>query len=159
MSCLLVCHPHLTSIVVLTAVWAQACGGIRVSFLSALVCWWKQYHGTANSGIDCLDCCPRQFCLRVLVNRHQYHDTVIVVLESETEGSQRVRTQSQWCSERSAGTGIDIQVEPTNCSHGVSFFSMPDCASALVNGGAASNSTISSTIRVTGSSKVPLSDG
>ena len=26
MSCLFVCHPHLTSIIVLTAVWAQACG-------------------------------------------------------------------------------------------------------------------------------------
>ena len=26
LSCLFVCHPHLTSIIVLTAVWAQACG-------------------------------------------------------------------------------------------------------------------------------------
>ena len=66
MSCLFVCHPHLTSIVVFTAVWAQACGlehkhtfviivhiwtiCIRDSFLFVLVCWWKQYYDSATSG-------------------------------------------------------------------------------------------------------------
>ena len=71
MSCLFVCHPHLTSIIVLPAVWAQACGlehktplplscilGSFVSaavFLFVLVCWWKQYHDTATSGTEYSD--------------------------------------------------------------------------------------------------------
>ena len=58
----------------------------RDRFLSALVCWWKQYHGTATSGIDCLDRRNRDtFCLCALMNWPQYHDAVIVAQESETE--------------------------------------------------------------------------
>ena len=93
LSCLLVCHPPLTSITFLTAVWAQACGlenkntfviivhlwstGIHDSSLFVLVCWLEQYQGTATAGADCLD--PRtcnNFRLCALVNWPQYHDTV-----------------------------------------------------------------------------------
>ena len=61
-----VCHRDLTSIIVLPAAWAQACGlehetplssscilGSCVSaavFLFVFVCWWEQYHDTATSG-------------------------------------------------------------------------------------------------------------
>ena len=63
--------------------------GIRDSCLSALVCWWKQHHGTATSGFDCLDRRNRDnFVWCVLVNWPQYHDVVIVVRESETEDPQ-----------------------------------------------------------------------
>ena len=63
--------------------------GIRDSCLSALVCWWKQHHGTATSGFDCLDRRNRDNFVRcVLVNWPQYHDVVIVVRESETEDPQ-----------------------------------------------------------------------
>ena len=71
MSCLLVCHPHLSSITLLTAVWARPCGlenektfviivrrwsiGIHDRSLSVLACWLEQFHGAATSGMDCLD--------------------------------------------------------------------------------------------------------
>ena len=107
MSCLLVCHPHLTSIIVLTAVWAQACGlehrntfvvivhlwtiCIRDSFLFVSVCWWEQYHDTATSGTDSWDFRNRDnFGLCVLVNWPQCHDTVIFVQDSETGDPQLV---------------------------------------------------------------------
>ena len=81
MWCILICHLHLTSIIIcLTAVWAQACGSEHknkfchcraslVHSVSAIVrrcCWcfwWKQFHDTAISGTDYLDLRNRtNFC-------------------------------------------------------------------------------------------------
>ena len=56
------------------------------------VCWWEQYHDTATSGTDYLDSCnlDKIFVRCVLVNTLQYHDTVDVVQDSETEDPQLV---------------------------------------------------------------------
>ena len=82
----LVHHVHLTSVSCILGF-----NGICDSVLSALLCWWKQYHGTASSGIDCLDRRNRDsFVWCVLVNRPHYHDIVIVVRELETEDPQLV---------------------------------------------------------------------
>ena len=109
MSCLCVCHPHLTSIIVLTAVWAQACGlehktpfviivhfGSFVSasvFLFVLVCWWEQYHDTATSGTGYSDFRNRDnfWSVGMLVAWPQYLDSVIFVQDSETGDPQLVR--------------------------------------------------------------------
>ena len=77
------------SAVVSSMSWSSHKVCIRDGCLSALVCWWKQYHGTATFGTDCLDRRNRDNCVWcVLVNWPQYHDIGIVVRESETEDPQ-----------------------------------------------------------------------
>ena len=59
---------------------------------SLLVCWWEQYHDTATSGTDYLDLhnLDKSLFICVLVNTLQYHDTVDLVQDSETEDPQLV---------------------------------------------------------------------
>ena len=88
MWCILICHPHLTSIIIcLTTVWEQACVTehknkfchYRASLFtrcpkSFVVCcwcfWWKQFHDTAISGTDYLDLRNRVNFCSVCVGEH-----------------------------------------------------------------------------------------
>ena len=108
--CILICHPHLTSIIICrTAVWAQACGSEhKTSFFVIIVHLWfsrcPQSFVVAvgvfgGSSITILLFLVRiiwtfatvtSFVLCVLVNTLQYHDIVDIVQDSETEDPQLV---------------------------------------------------------------------
>ena len=74
MSCIFLCHPHLTRITVLTAVWAQACGLESKNTCVIIVHLW-----TLATVLVC-----------VLVKRRQYHRTANSVKGSETGDPQLV---------------------------------------------------------------------
>ena len=102
--CILICHSHLTSIIICrTAVWAQACGSEhRTSFVIIVHLWSIRCAQSfvvavgvsGGNGITILLFLVRIFwtfatvkifVLCVLVNTLQYHDTVDIVQDSETE--------------------------------------------------------------------------
>ena len=102
--CILVCHPHLTIIICLTAVWAQACGPERkTSFVIIVHLWFIRCSRSFLDPCWCVDGSSitilplllqiiRTFA--TLTNlcsvcagktTLQYHDTVEFVQDSETE--------------------------------------------------------------------------
>ena len=108
MWCILVCLPHLTIIICLAAVWAQACGSEhKTSFVIIGHLWFIRCPQSfivavgvfGGSSITILLFLVRNFwtfatvtifVLCVLIDTLQYHDTVEFAQDSETEDPQLV---------------------------------------------------------------------